>query len=71
MPQARGPKAMMALFTVVMIVGVLMAVLPPLLFGAAEGDVPGQPFNPTVLGWVVAAAGAVGIVVGWMRQRRR
>lgn len=62
---------MMAIFTAVLVVGVLMAVLPPLIFGAGEGDSGGQPFDPTILGWIIAAVGVVGIVLGWMRQRRR
>ena len=35
----------MTLFVVVLVVGILMVVLPPLLFGAAEGDLDAQPLR--------------------------
>lgn len=62
---------MMAIFAAVLVVGLLMVVLPPLIFGAAEGDAPAQPFNARLIGWAVAALGLLGLLLGWLRQRRR
>ncbi len=70
MPRSRGPEGATTLFVVVLVVGVLMVVLPPLVFGAAEGDKGAQPFLPTWIGWGVAAIGAVGALVSWLAKRR-
>ena len=60
----------MTLFVVVLVVGILMVVLPPLLFGAAEGDLDAQPFAPTWIGWGVVAVGAIGALASWAAKRR-
>ena len=59
----------MTVFLIIVCVGVAMAVLPPLVFGAGEGDRPNQPFFPPLIGVAVAVIGAVGLVFAWFRRR--
>lgn len=62
-----------AIFLTIAVVGVLMAVLPPLVFGAAEDDAAqvGEPFNQSLVGWGVAVLGLGGFVAALVRERRR
>lgn len=62
----------MTAFLVVVVVGLLMATLPPLVFGAGEGDKGAQPFWPPLVGLGVALLGLIGFVHAlWLHRSGR
>ena len=60
----------MTAFLVIVVVGLLMALLPPLVFGAGEGDTGAQPFWTPLIGLGVALLGLIGFVHAWWLHRR-
>ena len=70
MAQRKVMSGRMTAFLVVALVGLLMAALPPLVFGAGEGDMGPQPFWTPLVGLFVAALGALGFVHAWWLHRR-
>ena len=72
MPKGPMLNTPMTIALIALVVGILMIALPPLLFGAAEGDREAAgPFAPTIVGYFVALAGAAGLLVAWIMRRRK